>query len=115
KYRAATLFVYPSVAERGESFGLAPLEAMTHGCVVLVSDLHCFRDFVHENETGFIFNHRTADPARSLSDKLERVIVDHGTLGRMAEAGYRKSTEYSLERVANRFLADFQNVTNESA
>ena len=47
-YRGARLFVYPSLAETGETFGLAALEAMSHRCAVLVSDLGCFHDFVHE-------------------------------------------------------------------
>jgi glycosyltransferase involved in cell wall biosynthesis len=108
KYRAARLFVYPSVAEHGESFGLAPLEAMTHGCAVLVSDLSCFRDFVQDNETGFVFNRRSSDVARDLSDKMEKAIVDLDTLSRVAEAGWRKAQEYSLEHVADQFLADFE-------
>ena len=57
-FRGAKLFVYPSLAERGESFGLAPLEAMTHGCAVLVSKLECFGDFIRDGETGFVFDHR---------------------------------------------------------
>ena len=32
QYRESSVFVYPSVAEKGETFGLAPLEAMALGC-----------------------------------------------------------------------------------
>lgn len=38
-YRQASIFVYPSVAENGETFGLAPLEAMSWGCTPVVSNL----------------------------------------------------------------------------
>src|SRR5690606_26174935 len=41
-YYSASIFVYPSVAEKGETFGLAPLEAMAWGCCTIVSDLMCF-------------------------------------------------------------------------
>ena len=58
EFRSARVFVYPSLAETGETFGLAPLEAMTHGCAVVVSNLGCFHDFVIDDETGFIFDHR---------------------------------------------------------
>jgi glycosyltransferase involved in cell wall biosynthesis len=109
-FRAARLFVYPSLAEEGESFGLAPLEAMAHGCAVLVSNLECFADFICERETGFIFDHRSRDPAAALSDKIENVLADETMLAQVAEAGYRKSTEYSLPRVADRFLDDFNSV-----
>jgi glycosyltransferase involved in cell wall biosynthesis len=107
EYRAARLFVYPSLAERGESFGVAPLEAMAHGCPVLVSALACFRDFIEDGETGFVFDHRRPDPAKSLSDKIAQIIEDDSLLARVAEAGWRKSAQYALPCVADQFLADF--------
>jgi glycosyltransferase involved in cell wall biosynthesis len=113
-YRSARLFVYPSVAEKGESFGLAPLEAMTQGCAVLVSDLACFRDFIHDNETGFLFNHRSSHPGRELADKMENVIVDLAALSDVAENGRRESQEYARERVADQFLSDFKSIVPES-
>jgi len=111
-FRAARLFVYPSVAERGESFGLAPLEAMARGCAALVSNLACFHDFIRDNETGFIFDHRAPDATGALRQKLENVIVDQALLSRTAEAGYRKSREYSLASVASQFLEDFNSLTH---
>src|ERR1043166_3947440 len=105
--RSARLFVYPSLAEKGEAFGLAPLEAMAQGCAVLVSNLDCFGDFVRDGETGFVFDHRASNPADALAEKLEQLIVDQASLGPVAEAGYRKSAEYSVETVADQFLTDF--------
>jgi glycosyltransferase involved in cell wall biosynthesis len=113
-YRSARLFVYPSLAERGESFGLAPLEAMAHGCAVVVSNLGCFHDFIRDGDTGFIFNHRALNPADALREKIENVIVDPILLSRVAEAGYRKSAEYSLARVADQFLSDFDSIVPKS-
>ncbi len=51
-YREASLFVYPSLAEKGETFGLAPLEAMAQGCPAVVSGLECFRDFIEDGVNG---------------------------------------------------------------
>jgi glycosyltransferase involved in cell wall biosynthesis len=113
EFRSARLFVYPSLAEKGESFGLAPLEAMAHRCPVLVSNLDCFHDFIHEGETGFIFDHRAANPADALRKKIENAIGDETLLARVAEAGYRKSAEYSLTCVADQFLNDFNSVVKE--
>jgi glycosyltransferase involved in cell wall biosynthesis len=108
EYRIARLFVYPSLAERGETFGLAPLEAMAHGCAVLVSNLACFQDFVHDGSTGFIFNHRADRPDEILRDKITEIIADPAQLARVAEAGYCQATmDYSLASVATRFLDDF--------
>jgi glycosyltransferase involved in cell wall biosynthesis len=114
QFRAARLFVYPSLAERGETFGVAPLEAMAHGSAVLTSDLDCFHDFISDHETGFSFNHRAANPVQALQEKMANVIVDPTLLSRVAEAGYRKSTEYSLVRVADQFLEDFNSLIRTS-
>jgi glycosyltransferase involved in cell wall biosynthesis len=109
-FRNARLFIYPSLAERGESFGLAPLEAMAHGCGVLVSNLGCFRDFIRDGETGFIFDHRHQPIAETLRDKIDNIISDETLLARVTAAGYEKSAEYSTERVAEQFLKDFDSV-----
>jgi glycosyltransferase involved in cell wall biosynthesis len=114
EFHSARLFVYPSLAEKGESFGLAPLEAMAHGCAVLVSNLSCFQDFIRDGETGFVFTHRAANPTNWLREKIETLIVDQTLLARVAEAGYRKSAEYSLERAADQFLAEFESVIGNS-
>jgi glycosyltransferase involved in cell wall biosynthesis len=113
-FRRARLFVYPSLAERGESFGLAPLEAMAHGCAVLVSNLECFQDFIQDGQTGFVFDHYSTNPAENLRDKIDNVIADEMLLARVADSGYRKAAEYSLERVASQFLNDLSSLTTNS-
>ena len=110
EFRSARLFVYPSLAEKGESFGLAPLEAMAHRCPVVVSNLDCFNDFIREGETGFVFDHRVANAADALRKKIENAMVDETLLARVAEAGYRKSAQYSLSHVADQFLDDFNSL-----
>ena len=113
-YRAARLFVYPSLAEFGEAFGVSPLEAMANGSAVIVSNLDCFHDFISDGETGFIFDHRGNDPSEKLREKMAEVIVDPALLSRVAEAGYRKSAEYSPSRVADQFLEDFNLLLHSS-
>lgn len=113
-FRAARLFVYPSLADRGESFGLAPLEAMTHRCAVLVSMLDCFNDFIRDGETGFVFNHHSDYPAEKLRERIENVIVDETVLARVADKGYRKSADYSISQVADQFLSDFNSLVYQS-
>ena len=113
-FRDARVFVYPSLAEQGESFGLAPLEAMSHGCAVLVSKLDCFSDFIRDGETGFAFDHRSRNPAESLGKKLEAMVRDEAVLARVAEAGHRQSGEYSMTLVADRFIADFSSLINNT-
>ena len=113
-YRNARLFVYPSLSERGESFGLAPLEAMAHGCAGLVSNLDCFKDFIQDNETGFVFDHHAQPAAETLRAKIDNVMSDETLLARVAAAGYEKSAEYSPERIADQFLKDFNSLIRNS-
>ncbi|MEY2481300.1 MAG: hypothetical protein QOI04_2227 [Verrucomicrobiota bacterium] len=110
EFWSARVFAYPSLAEKGESFGLAPLEAMAHGCAALVSDLECFHDFIVDPETGFIFDHRAANPEKALAAKMSILLADETLLARAAEAGYRKSADYTVKRVADQFLEDFSAV-----
>jgi glycosyltransferase involved in cell wall biosynthesis len=112
-FRRARIFVYPSLAARGETFGLAPLEAMAHGCAVLVSNLGCFHDFIVDRETGFVFDQNANDPAESLASALRSAAADPHRLARIAAAGLRKSEEFSLSRVADRFLEDFNLVRGD--
>lgn len=72
EYARADLFVYPSLAQQGETFGVAPLEALSHGTPILTSQLDCFGDFLRTQNTpnGFTFHHRAADPARALAHAL---------------------------------------------
>ncbi len=114
EFRSARIFAYPSLAERGETFGLAALEGMAHNCAVFVSDLGCFHDFIRDGETGFIFNHRAQNPVESLREKIASAIVDPALLARIADAGYRRSADYSVPGVADQFLADFNSVLRES-
>jgi len=105
---AATLFCYPSLAEKGESFGLAALEAMACGTPPLVSSLECFRDFVSEGRTGWVFDHRGADPEAALAKALEAAMADPG---RALEAGRRASAaarKFGYAEVAGSYLADFR-------
>lgn len=74
EYRRASIFVYPSLAEHGEAFGVAPLEAMAHGAVPIVSSLSCFSDFIKHGYNGCIFNHRAEDPVFELANSIQSLI-----------------------------------------
>lgn len=107
EYRAASLFCYPSIAEQGESFGLAALEAMACGTPPVVSALDCFRDFVSDNETGWVFDHRAADPAASLAAVLDRAMAGNSLAAEMGRRGSELAKSMSYERVAGQYLTEF--------
>jgi glycosyltransferase involved in cell wall biosynthesis len=109
-YQMASLFVYPSLAERGETFGVAPLEAMSHGCPALVSDLACFRDFIEDEGNGFVFDHRAPQPAEVLAAKIRDLIQAPARLHRAAENAVLTAQRFSVGRIAGIYLDDFQSL-----
>lgn len=106
-YRAADLFCYPSIAEKGESFGVAPLEAMACGVVPVVSGLACFRDFITAGENGLVFDHRVPGPAAALAEQLLAAMGDDGLRSALAARAAATAGRFSHEAVAANYLTDF--------
>ena len=111
-YREASVFVYPSLAEKGETFGLAALEAMARGCLTLVSDLECFRDFIVPGENGFSFCHRQGSPENALGKELANLLelVGEGLDVEVRKAARKTAEGYSVGEVAKVFLDDFKRI-----
>jgi len=107
EYQAASLFCYPSLADRGESFGLAALESMACGAPPVVSALECFRDFVSDGETGWVFDHRSAEPEARLAELLERLMNDPAQLARVGRRASESARAFGYAPLAERYLADF--------
>jgi glycosyltransferase involved in cell wall biosynthesis len=114
-YRRASIFVYPSLADHGETFGLAPLEAMSHGCATVVSELPCFHDFIQDRLDGLFFNHLGDQPERLLANRLMELMRDEPHRARIGAAALRKAKGYELGRVANLFLEDFRSILRLSS
>ena len=107
-YKEAAIFVYPSVAEKGETFGLAPLEAMAWGAVPVVSDLACFKDFITHNHNGLIFNHRTQDAREQLQQCVMCLIEKDVIRNRLRKEALKVRVSHSPDSIADLFLADFE-------
>jgi glycosyltransferase involved in cell wall biosynthesis len=105
-YAEAAVFVYPSLAEQGETFGLAPLEAMAFGSVPVVSDLECFRDFIRPGSNGWTFNHRT-NAVEELHAVLQRAVDAGELLAQLSQSAMAVRESHSVEKVAAMFLNDF--------
>jgi glycosyltransferase involved in cell wall biosynthesis len=113
-YRSARIFVYPSLAEKGETFGLAPLEAMSFGCVPVVSRLSCFNEYVDDGVCGLTFDHAGGEPERALTQVLVELMENEERVEKLAVAALGKAQHFSLERIARMHLDDFSAVLEES-
>ncbi len=108
EYRSSLVFVYPSVAETGEALPVAPLEAMAHGCAPIVSDLPCFRDYIADGVTGFVFDQRGTEPEKNLAIRLADLLgCGREEIMRVGERARAKAAEFAVETVAQRYLEDF--------
>ncbi|WP_370326608.1 glycosyltransferase family 4 protein [Euzebya sp.] len=100
------IFAYPSLAERGETFGLAVLEAMSLGVPALVSDLRCFLDFVLPGRNGMVWDR--ASGLHGLAQALSTALDQEGRIEQMGMAARRTAEGFTVEKVAGMYLADFE-------
>ncbi len=132
-YTAADVFVSPADSVQ-ETFGIALLEAMSHGLPVVASSWSGYRDLVLDGVNGFltstVWSGAAADEADLLAAVTSRRMVAHrlaqhrptnagellealtrraknpGRARSMGEAGYRHVTrEFAASEAADRFLA----------
>jgi len=106
-YAEAAVFVYPSVAEQGETFGLAPLEAMAWGCAPVVSNLACFHDFIRHEHNGLIFDHRDERAVELLAEAIARVQTDATLRLRLAQQALGVRQTHSTAVIAAQFIEEF--------
>ena len=109
-YDQGDVFVYPSVAETGESFGIAPLEAMARGVVPVVSDLAVFRDYLEPGMNGMVFDHRTPQAAANLAAVLRELIENPDRRERMGAAARQTAEKFSPAAIADKYLQLFEKV-----
>jgi len=113
------IYCYPSVAEHGETFGVAPLEAMATGIPVVVSALECFQEFAIDGENALVFDHRS-DAVADLARKLELLMGNPELRARLGPAGKTRASDFSVNHVADEYeqlfmsLAAFQKSTGNS-
>ncbi len=115
EYQAASVFVYPSLAEKGEALGLAPLEAMAAGCATIVSGLRCFDDFVENGVSGLKFDHRSRGAEAGLASQIGRLVAEPGLLNQIATGGHRVACRFKTHVIAAQMLEDFELVVSGGA
>ncbi len=103
-YGSADCFCYPSVADRGEAFGLAVLEAMACGLPCVVSALDCFQDFVHDGKNGLVFDHRAPDAEEKLAGCLLSILTDAALASRLSKAARSEAARHAKDKMSEAYL-----------
>ena len=110
-YQRIGIFCYPSLAEQGETFGVAVAEAMAAGAVPVVSRLACFSDLVRDGQNGLVFDHAAPDAAAQLAAQLVRLLRDPALRQRLSEQARPDARAYDYSAYAEALLADFEQLT----
>ena len=109
-YRETSIFVYPSLAVN-ETFGLSVAEFMSYGAVPIVSNLGCFKDFIHHNINGVIFNHKKFNSSLLLLNSLKKLMNNNQLRLRLSKNALKINKTHSPDKIAKVFLSDFKLVT----
>ncbi len=112
--KTSEIFVYPSVAAKGEALPLAPVEAMACGCAVIVSALDCFSDYLEDGVNGLAFDQNDAS-GTDLARKLEALMGDAPRRAALSEAAVSTARRFTREIVADAFIADFHALRSQRA
>jgi len=96
-YKEAKAYVFPSLYE---GFGLPPLEAMTHDCVVVSSNLTCLPEILGESALYF-------DPynEEEMLKQIKTAVSDIDLRNKLIGAGHEQIKKYSWDKCANEILS----------
>lgn len=106
-FASAAVFVYPSLAAKGEASPVAPLEALARGCPVVTSDLACFDDTIGTGRHARRFAHEAPDAVARLAAVLVDLTTDRTAWPAASAAALARAQRFSVERIADEYLAGF--------
>ena len=102
RYRAADVFVQPSIAD---AFPLPCVEAMAAGLPVVASATGGIVEAVRDGETGLLVER---DDPEALASALERLMADPDLRASLGQAGRRRAVErFAWPRVVDRLLESY--------
>jgi glycosyltransferase involved in cell wall biosynthesis len=104
-YRAATVFVYPSLYE---GFGLPVLEAMASGTPVVTSDISAMPEVA--GDAALLVDPESTE---RLAWGISLLLADEGLCATLIQRGLARSQEYTWERTARETVRVYRQVGSE--
>ena len=92
---------------------MSVLEAMSLGCVPIVSSLSCFRDLIVDQQNGYVFNHRTKNKVDLLSSTIQKAILSPEKNITYSKKCLSLSKGYELDKLSLKYIEDFKAVLME--
>jgi len=105
RLRAADVFCAPSLG--GESFGVVLLEAMAAGTPVVASDLPGYANVARADQDAVLV---PPGDSHALAGALQRVLSDSALSKALVESGCRRSEQFSMVHLAERYVGIFEQV-----
>jgi glycosyltransferase involved in cell wall biosynthesis len=106
-YRAATCFVFPSLAE---GFGLPVLDALVRGTPVACSNATSLPEVA--GDAALYFDPEDRD---AIAAAIDRMLADHDLRERLGQAGPRQAAKFSWRSTAEATLASYERVREARA
>jgi glycosyltransferase involved in cell wall biosynthesis len=98
---ASDVVVYPTIFEKGEAFGIAPVEAMACGRPVIVTDSGGLLESTSHGINGLIVSRDPDTLAVELAKSIDRLLADPG----LSDYLGRNGREIAVERFDSRKMA----------
>jgi glycosyltransferase involved in cell wall biosynthesis len=105
-YKYADLFVFPSLFE---GFGLPPLEAVSLGCPVILSDIPILREIF--SDAGLYFNPYSED---NLSNTILKVILDDKLKNAILDKQKQRIKIFDKDKIINQYMQLFEKIKENS-
>jgi UDP-glucose:(heptosyl)LPS alpha-1,3-glucosyltransferase len=111
-YQAADLYVHPTL---NDSFGMAPLEAMSFGLPVILSPAHwCgFAQYVQPEAEALVLSH--PERADELARAIGRLRADADLRARLLAGARDVLARHAWPEVARRYLEVYAEILRERA
>lgn len=111
-YQAADIYVHPTL---NDSFGMAPLEAMSFGLPVILSPgPWCgFAQYVRDGKDAVVLTH--PEDAEQLAHLISQIRGDAAWRGRLIEGGNEVVNRHSWPHIASQYMGLYREVIAERA